>query len=289
MLLRLAACVVWVFAAAAAAVADPAMWVVKDKDSTIYLFGTIHALRPDVVWRNPKLDKAMTSAGELWLELPTTDGDAMAKEALPLLAKYGVATGPKISDLLTPEEYKTLAEAAQLAGLTAAQLNAFRPWFASLGLSTAAIKAAGYDPTSGVDRKIEAAFKERSITPKGLETVEDQLMVFATMSPDVELELLRQTLKEFHKAPTELDKMVAAWTAGDVKNLEKLFVKDMRKEDVGLYKRLLTDRNTKWATEIQQMLKGQGVVFIAVGAGHLVGPDSVQVQLKKLGIAAGRQ
>ncbi len=29
--------------------ADPALWVVKDDDTTIYLFGTVHVLNPAIV------------------------------------------------------------------------------------------------------------------------------------------------------------------------------------------------------------------------------------------------
>jgi uncharacterized protein YbaP (TraB family) len=285
----LAACAIGVLATAGAAFAEPGLWVVKDKDSTIYLFGTVHMLKPDTVWRSPKIDKAIASAGEVWLEIPSTDPAAMAAQLLPLMSKYGMAQGTKISEQLSAEEYATLTEAAKLAGLPPAMLDQIRPWFAAVGISSASFQAAGYDPNSGVDTKIEAIFKAREITPKGLETVEDQLMVFATMAPDVELEFLKSTLKEFKEAPTELNKMVDSWAAGDTASLEKLFVTEMKDEDKGLYQRLLVDRNTKWAGEIKEMLKGKGVTFIAVGAGHLVGPDSVQVQLKKLGVESKRQ
>ena len=74
----LAASAISAIAAAGAAFAEPGLWVVKDKDSTIYLFGTVHMLKPDTVWHSPKIDKALGSAKELWLELPTTDPAAMA-------------------------------------------------------------------------------------------------------------------------------------------------------------------------------------------------------------------
>jgi uncharacterized protein YbaP (TraB family) len=51
---------------------------------------------------------------------------------------------------------------------------------------------------------------------------------------------------------------------------------------------LLTDRNENWAGQIEEMLEGSGVSFIAVGAGHLVGPESVQKRLKLRGIVAER-
>lgn len=275
-------------AGALPAAAQPAFWVIKDADSTIYLLGTIHLLKPDTVWRGPKLETAMKEAQELWLELPTTNPEAMQGEMLQLVTKYGLAPQLPLSKDLTPEELKTLDEAAKLAGLSAAQLNYFRPWFAALTISTAAMSHAGYDPASGVDSKVEAMFRAREITPKGLETAEEQISIFAGMSREQELQYLRETMKEYENASVELDQMVTQWAAGDVDNLETLLVEEMKAEGSDLYQALLVNRNANWSVKIEDMLKGKGVTFIAVGAAHLMGPDSVIAMLKAKGIEARR-
>ena len=46
----------------------PALWQVSDKDTTIYLFGTIHLLPRESRWRTPKLDQAMAKSQSLILE-----------------------------------------------------------------------------------------------------------------------------------------------------------------------------------------------------------------------------
>ena len=88
------------------------------------------------------------------------------------------------------------------------------------------------------------------------------------------------------KATSTLDAMVAEWMKGDADGLAMLLNDDL--DDPVLYKRLLTDRNARWAQWIAQRLKTPGTVFIAVGAGHLAGRESVQQQLKKRGIKARR-
>ncbi len=272
----------------APALAQPAFWVVKDADSTIYLLGTVHLLKPETVWKTDKLLAAMNEAQQLWLELPTTDPTAMAPEMLQLVTKYGLSPGAPLSKDLSPNEMKTLDEAAKLAGLTASQLNIFRPWFAALTISNAAMTRAGYDPSSGVDTNVEAIFKARDIKPNGLESAEQQIKVFGGMTRDQELEYLRQTMDEYEKASTELDQMVEQWSHGDLAGLEQMFVTDMKKETPDLYDALLLNRNANWVEQIQQMLKGKGVVFIAVGAGHLIGADSVLAMLKTKGIESTR-
>lgn len=277
-----------VVASAAPALAQPAMWAVKDADSTIYLLGTVHLLKPETQWKTPLLEKAIGASEALWLELPTTDPNAMAGEMMMLVTRYGLAPAKPLSKSLTPAEMKTLDEAARVAGLSGAQLNVFRPWFAALTISNAAMTRAGYDPASGVDSKIEAAFKARGIKPTGLETAEEQIKVFAGMSYDDELAYLRETMAEYENASTELDTMVAQWSHADLAGLEKTFVTDMKTESPDLYAALLTSRNANWAAKIEQMLAGKGVTFIAVGAGHLIGEDSVLAMLAAKGIPSER-
>jgi uncharacterized protein YbaP (TraB family) len=85
-----------------------------------------------------------------------------------------------------------------------------------------------------------------------------------------------------------LDKLAKAWLDGDTDTIARLSVDDMKKEAPGVYQRLIVQRNIAWSEKIAGMLKGSGVQQIAVGAAHLVGPDSVQAQLAKRGIKAER-
>ena len=54
---------------AARAADGPAMWVIRDEDSTIYLFGTVHVMKADTPWRTPRIAAALASADELVLEI----------------------------------------------------------------------------------------------------------------------------------------------------------------------------------------------------------------------------
>jgi uncharacterized protein YbaP (TraB family) len=67
-----------------------------------------------------------------------------------------------------------------------------------------------------------------------------------------------------------------------------MFVVEMKEDDQALYDALLTNRNANWVVQVEEMLKGKGVIFIAVGAGHLVGPESVIAMLEAKGIKAER-
>ena len=76
-----------------------------------------------------------------------------------------------------------------------------------------------------------------------------------------------------------LDGLVGAWSGGDVDAIGSMMNDEMAATYPGLYDALLVRRNKDWAGQIETLLKGKGVVLIAVGAAHLAGPDSVQAQL----------
>jgi uncharacterized protein YbaP (TraB family) len=274
--------------AAQVASAEPAIWVVKDRDSTIYLFGTVHILRAETEWRTPKIDAAFNSADELWLEIPdvTSFGAQLVGGFFTL--RYGLSPSRPLSSRLTKEEYAALDRAARSAGFTAQSLNVFRPWLAAMLIQTSAMVEGGFDAASGVEMRLQASSRTRKIPVKGFETIEQQLRIFADLPEEDEMALLRDTLKEFQEGPDALDDLIGEWAEGDVAALERMVVADMRVQSPAVYDALLKKRNANWAVKIEEMLKGSGTAFVAVGAAHLVGPDSVQAQLKAKGITATR-
>lgn len=269
--------------AAARPVGDgPALWVVKDEDSTIYLFGTVHILRPSTAWHSERVERAFDSADQIWLEISNPDDQSAI---LPLIQQHGLAPDRPLSSLLSPEESAELSSAASTLGMPAAQLDMFRPWLAGLTLSVAPILKAGYDPQSGVELVLKARAEAAGKPIHGFETIDKQVRILAGLPEDEQLAFLRATLEAFDDATTELDKMVESWASGDVTELERLAVDELREQSEEVYQALLVRRNSDWAGQIRQLLDGDGTVFIAVGAAHLAGPDSVQNLLQAQGVS----
>lgn len=272
---------------AAPVTAAPALWMVRRAHTTIYLFGTVHLLPHDTAWRTPALDKALAASDSLTIEL--TDDDSAHMQALVL--QYGLDPGHPLADKLTAAENATLAEAAQTAGVPggAATLQVMRPWLAALTLAVAPLLKAGLDPAHGVDKRLQAQMLQAGKPVHGLETAAQQIRLLAELPPEVELAFLRSTLRDTDQASTELTILIDAWKAGDTATIARLEDEQLRQREPRLYQRLLVQRNEAWAKQIATMLQQPGTVFIAVGAAHLAGPDSVQAQLRKLGIEAVRQ
>lgn len=269
-----------------AALARPGLWVLKDADTTIYLFGTVHLLPHDTDWRFPELERALADSRSLYVEI--TDDDQATMTALVL--RYGMDFTHPLGDLLSPFERGRLERAARLAGVPGgmAALNVMRPWLAAITLTMAPLTQAGMDPAQGVDKQLRAAMEKAGKPVHGLETAEQQIRFLADMPQAMQLGLLRSTLRDTDRATADLKAIIDAWKRGDEAALARLENELLQREEPQLYQRLLVTRNRAWAGRIAELLRQPGTVFIAVGAAHLAGPDSVQAQLRQRGIGTQR-
>lgn len=263
----------------------PALWVVRDADSTLYLFGTVHVLRPTTAWGSDKIDAAFDSADEVWLEITNPDDTAAM---VPLVQQHGLSLDRPLSTRLTAEELAQVDAAAKTIGTTAAQFEPMKPWIVALTLAVAPLTKAGYDPQSGVELMLRPRAVAAGKEVRGFETLDEQIRILAGLSDEAQLGFLRYTLEVFDEATQQLDDMVEAWAEGDVETLERVGVEEMKEQGPEIYKALLVDRNTNWAGQIEQILAGSGTAFIAVGAAHLAGDDSVQEILEDRGVEVTR-
>jgi len=163
-----------------------------------------------------------------------------------------------------------------------------RPWFAALTLSVAPLVKAGYDPQSGVELVLKGRAQAAGKPIKAFETIDSQIRILAALPEQEQLAFLRSTLEDYENAHVMVDAMVSDWSRGDVEALDRLIVQEMKQDSQVVYDAMLTNRNTNWANQIQQILAGSGTAFIAVGAAHLAGEDSVQSILAQRGVTAER-
>ena len=259
----------------------PGLWVVKDADSTIYLFGTVHVLKPETAWGRARVDQAFASADEYWFEIADLNDQT---GVMPLIQAKGISPDRPLSSLLNAEELADLDAAARTVGATAAQLDPLRPWLASLQLALASIQKAGYVAANGGDQILHARAAATGKPIKGFETAPQQIGFIADMSEAAQLAMLRSGLKEFDQADALLGRMVAAWSTGDVDGLDVLIGQEMKSDSPEMYAVMLVARNQDWADQIQALLAGSGTAFISVGGGHLAGSDSLQAQLEQRGV-----
>jgi len=269
------------FALAAPAIAAPPVWVVRDADSEMILFGSIHVLPPGLAWRPPALDAGLKRADDLWFELPP--GPAAEQEIARLAATTGVLPpGQSLFNLLTPRDAESLLRAADALGVDKTTLDRLEPWLAEVAIAGASYRAAGADTESGVEKTVEAAAPP-NVKRMALETPAEQLSLFDQSPLDEQIASLNQTVRELSDDPEAFGKLVRAWMGGDVRALDEEALEPMRKASPELYKRLVTDRNARWIGELDARLKGRGRTVVVVGVGHLVGSGGLPSRLRALG------
>jgi len=265
-----------------AAGAEPALWVVRDADSTLHLFGTVHVMKPDVAWKTPRIAEAFAVAQEVWLEvdvLKANDPAAMGP-LMPLMME----TGTPISKALSPEEYARFKAFTASLGIPAEQMDALKPMMVAATLAVVAMMKQGYDPNAGVDKVLAEKTPDGAL--RTLETLEQQMRFLTGLPQEVQLDLLRDTMDQLGRQGY-LDTMMKAWQDGDMETLETLYLPDLKKHPQA-YEAFLKTRNHAWADALAKELEGAGTDFVAVGALHLVGPDSVQQLLKARGYTVER-
>jgi uncharacterized protein YbaP (TraB family) len=264
---------------------DPALWVVKDKDTTIYLFGTVHLLKPGLSWFDDGVKSAFDKSDELRIEVVLPDDPASM--APLVLGKAVDQTGKTMSSRLNETQRATYTEGMKKLGLDPAQLEPFEPWFIGLQATMLMIGKAGYQPNSGAEEVLKTAAKSANKPIKGLETVEEQ-MGFLDGAPETEQIVSLMTIVEKpEEGMKSFDAIVESWGKGDIKKAGALLNEGM-KLTPGTAQILLYGRNERWAEWIDNRLDQPGTVFVAVGAGHLAGKNSVQHYLGKRKLKAVR-
>ncbi|WP_313535612.1 TraB/GumN family protein [Sphingomonas sp.] len=263
--------------------AKPALWAVRDGDTIVYLFGTVHLLRPELRWFEGPVRTAFDASDTLVLELVMPP----EAETQALLDRLGRTPGDTTVAALPAPEHVKLEGALRQAGLSPQSLDRDEPWLAALTLSLLPLQKLGYDDANGVEQVLQAAAAKSGKRVTGLETAEQQFGYFDHLSAAAQARVLGDTLDGLPKTGATIDAAVAAWGKGDADALARLLNADLA-GNPELRDTLLLRRNQAWAAWIRHRMQAPGQVFVAVGAGHLAGDASVLALLAKAGLKVER-
>lgn len=263
---------------------SPALWRISDADSEIWLFGTVHVLPRGLHWRSAEVNAAFAGADTIVFE---TDLDAGGGAAFQdLVATHGrLVAGGSLRALLPDDNQAQFDRITRDLNIDPRPLDSARPWLAALQLSLVFAQRAGGDPAAGVENVLGAEARGAGKEIAFLESPEAQIRALADLSPEAELAFLISTMRQIEEDSGENDALDRAWLSGDTETLARLLDALLREAGPEAHAAIITTRNASWAEQIAVMLNGEGEVFIAVGAAHLVGDDSVVAMLRARGIA----
>ncbi len=257
------------------------LWSVEAGGNTVYLLGSLHVLKADAYPLAAAIEEAYSSSRKVVFE---TDMNAMTNPAVQqkMLALGLYPEGQTLDQHLSGQTKNLLKQKMSELGLPMQQFARFRPWFIALTLATFELQRLGYNPMYGIDMHFFGRAKEDEKELGFFEPVEYQIDLLGKMTNQDQESFLNQTLEEMDIVAELAADMTAYWESGDAENLYQLMNRSF-KDHPGIRDRLLIQRNKNWTSQIEALMKENKIVLIIVGAGHLVGPDSVIDQLKKKG------
>lgn len=232
--------------------ATPALWQITDADTTIYLFGTFHTLDERTAWFDNEVRAAFDASGELVLET------------------------------MVPEDRLALRAAgnAEVTQVSADGSRQVKPFMAQTQSVVSQGRAVGLSVENGADAVLRRLAENVGKPVAGLERFEDQLRVLSNIPAP-------PPASATAAATVTLNDLLGAWTSGNTGAFSTMLAGFEAKSPVA-YRILITDRNARWGQWISDRLHQPGIVFVAVGSGHLAGKDSVQQWLAARGITATR-
>jgi len=263
------------------------LWTVDTQSNKVYLLGSLHLLKPDTYPLAAAIEKAYADSRVIIFE---TDIAALQTPgAQAKLLEMGIYPAEQnLFQNLDGDTRQQLEKKMSEIGLPLEPFSRFKPWFVALTLTTLELQRMGYNPNYGIDvyffNKASADGKEIGF----LEPAEFQINLLGNMVEQDQYDFLSQTLNDLEVVNELAGDLVKSWKEGDADKLHELLSKSF-KDYPHLQDRLLIQRNKNWVQQIEGALRKNKNVLFVVGAGHLVGPESVVDLLKEKGYQVKQQ
>ena len=267
--------------------ANPLLWEIARADGPDagqvegWLLGTIHALPDNSQWRSWSIDRVISEADILAVEVADLgDGRAMASAFLPLAFSAGQ---PPLTARVPRDQRERLTELVDESRYRLEDFSRIESWGAALILAQA-VKT-GAKSENGIDRALIDDFSSRRVIE--LEGAPAQFAAFDGLSEKAQRAMLAAIVEDSGESPAKLREPIDLYLAGDAEGLERLTHEGMLR-DPEIRTTLLTRRNADWAAKIDRMLAAEPLPLVAVGAAHMVGEDGLVARLEAKGYRVTR-
>lgn len=269
------------------AAASPAVWVVKDKDSKLFMIGTVPLVKPDMDWETPAILLAASQADTLILAADPSEGATV--KAMELTRELGFySDGTKLSDSLDETGKKQLDLASTRSEIIPGSLENVKPWVAAVLLGVAAGQSEGLVSENIM---VETLLKTAEIDGQKvifLSSQESRIRDIADLPEGVHLKFLDRTLNDFSGLGASLVKSADAWQKGDLTVL-RTGAKNLHTQlPASHYQALIKGRNNAWIEKLENFMEGQGTGLAIVDIPHLVDPGNLQIMLREKGYKVER-
>lgn len=253
---------------------DTILWEIESPKNTVYLLGSIHLLRETDYPLAQPIQAAFEDAETVVFEIDLAESES--PQTVQTFLEAAIPDGPDelLITALDAETYQLAEETAADFGFPLLNFHNLEPWAFYLSIAGLQFIKLGFEPEYGVDAYFYNQAVQTDKTILSLETIEEQLGFFDTLSAPIQADLVEQTMLELDTFEESMDSMIAAWKAGDVAALERLTLEGFA-DFPEVYDAILVQRNQNWIPDIESFINQSEDYLVIVGAAHLVGPDNV--------------
>jgi len=240
-----------------------------------YLFGTFHMMCKDDINFSKNLLDALHSADDVYFEMDLDD----PANTLGALMFMNMKDGKTLKDLITAEEFTKLDK--YFSDSLRTSLKTFQKMKPSMLEAFLYPKMMPCKYLSGVEQELMKVAKKDKKEIKGFETIQFQASVFDSIPYDLQAKSLLKTIDSIHQYRLYFDTMLNVYKSQKIDKIEAMF----NQPEFGLQEGmefLLDRRNENWVSQLKAILPKENI-FMAVGAGHLVGKKGLIALLRKEG------
>jgi len=270
--------------AALGAGAQNLLWEVTGLTNHAYLFGTLHAGKPEWYPLPKAVEDAFEASSVLVVEADITDTDSMAKSAAAT-----TYTAPDTLSLhVPPSQYKRFQALLQRYSLPEPAVAQMKPFMAASLLVFSEWARSGYMPADGVDGYLITKAKGELKRVEELEGIDTQVRLLESLTDQENRNMFEGTLAALESglSAEQIQGMVQAWKVGDPAMMLEVARRynDKVKGAAALEDKFIWTRHPEMLKKIEGYLNDtRERHFIAVGALHLCGPRGLVEQLRSRG------
>jgi uncharacterized protein len=247
----------------------PALWRIRDGDSTVYIFGSLHILPQSFKWRAPEIEQAIAASDVFVFEVPVDD-EANARQKDFIVKNGLLPRGASLRKVLNRIEYETYSRILLGAGLKPEHFTRYRPWLAAVIVGLAYVHRRDIATLSGADDEIIEHAQNVGKELRYLETVDDQMKLLVMGDDLAQIRALKRQLVSLPQSASHTEDLVQSWARGDMERFSNMIERDFAGH-VEAQDLLISNRNRAWVPSVAELLGSGKTAMVTVGAAHIGG------------------
>jgi len=262
--------------------ASPSLWLVEKQGAKSYIFGTVHVGDVSMAKLPNKVISAIKGADEVIVEVDISKFTPfeIQSKTMPFML---LPAGKTLKSELKAKNYQSINNYFKKKSIDINLFSTMRPWAVMLIITQMEYQNAGYSENYGIDKQIISFANKNKIKVGQLETLEQQLSIFSTLSPYNDA-MVSDTFSQLKDMSEHFDRLINSWKNGSLEDLNNYYKEVFTQDEFGKLgeKVMLVDRNQNWLTQLTPRFKNESL-FIAVGALHLASEQGLIQQLRNQG------